>query len=152
MKLNLVKKQLGFTLIEVLLAVVILGIGLLGIVTLQGRSLQYNQQAYLYSQASFLASDIAERMRVNSDVLSDYEIEIGDDVSGATATQCYTNNCTASQLADWDLKVWKDSLSTALPSGDGSIVRVDGQYKIIVQFDDSRGQESLRQITITVEI
>ena len=152
MKTNLVNKQLGFTLIEVLLAVVILGIGLLGIVTLQGRSLQYNQQAYLYSQASFLANDIAERMRANSQVINQYEIDFNDEASGATATQCLTANCSESQFANWDLKVWKDSLKSALPSGDGSIVANGDDYKIIVQFDDSRGQDSLHQITITVQL
>lgn len=152
MKTKLVNEQQGFTLIEVLLAVVILGIGLLGIVTLQARSLQYNQQAYLYSQASFLANDIAERMRANSQVLSEYEIDFGEDVNGVTTTQCLTSNCTASQFAEWDLKVWKDSLKSALPSGDGSVVRVNNQYKITAQFDDSRGQESLQQITITVQL
>lgn len=55
----------GFTLIEVLVAVLVLSIGLLGIAGLQTRSLQFNGDAYYRTQAQLLATDLAERMRAN---------------------------------------------------------------------------------------
>ncbi len=55
----------GFTLVEVMVAVVILAIGLLGMATLMMNSLQSNESAYSRSQATLLAYDILDRMRVN---------------------------------------------------------------------------------------
>ena len=53
----------GFTLIEVMVAVVVLAVGLLGMASLMVRSQQSNEGAYSRSQASILAYDIIERMR-----------------------------------------------------------------------------------------
>ncbi len=57
------KQQQGFTLIEVLVAVVVLSIGLLGLAGLQTTGLRNNQSAYYASQAAIYANDIFERMR-----------------------------------------------------------------------------------------
>jgi len=58
-------KTTGFTLIEVLVAVVVLAGGLLGLAALQVTSLSSNQTAYNRSQATQLAYDIADRMRTH---------------------------------------------------------------------------------------
>jgi type IV pilus modification protein PilV len=58
-------RSAGFTLLEVLVAVLVLAIGLLGLARLQMTVMKSNQSAYLRSQASLLAYDISERMRAN---------------------------------------------------------------------------------------
>lgn len=55
----------GFTLVEVLVALLILSIGLLGLAGLQAGGLRSNHSAYLRSQAVMLAHDMADRMRSN---------------------------------------------------------------------------------------
>lgn len=66
-RLNLtnMKTNTGFTLVEVLVAVVVLAVGLLGLAGLQASSLGNNQSAYTRSLATQLAYDIADRMRAN---------------------------------------------------------------------------------------
>ena len=142
----------GFTLVEVLVAVLVLGVGLLGIVTLQSRSLQYNQQAYLYSQAVFLANDVAERMRANTEQLGSYEIDYGTTVTGVSLTQCMSTNCSELQIARWDLAVWKNALAAALPGGDGSITRLGSQFVITTQFENARDGEGPQEIAVTVQL
>ena len=61
-------RQSGFTLIEVLVAIVVLSFGLLGMVGLQAASLQANRDARLQSTAILLARELAEMMRGNKDV------------------------------------------------------------------------------------
>ena len=53
----------GFTMVELLVAVLVLSIGLLGLAGLQAAGLRNNQSAYLRSQATILAYDVADRMR-----------------------------------------------------------------------------------------
>ncbi|WP_206606719.1 type IV pilus modification protein PilV [Steroidobacter cummioxidans] len=57
--------QRGFTLVEILVTVVLISVGLLGVAALQLTTLRGNQDAYVRSQASVLAGDILDRMRVN---------------------------------------------------------------------------------------
>jgi type IV pilus assembly protein PilV len=99
----------GFTLLEVLIALVVLSIGLLGIAALQGVGLRSSQGAYLTSQASLLAYDMADRIRANPDTLA----------PGATVT----TDCTATGtgLAGADLQEWSCAVETLLPGGTGRI-------------------------------
>ena len=62
----------GFTLIEVLVALVVLAVGLLGLAALQVMSLKYNQTAYNRNQATVIANDLADRMRANASVTGNY--------------------------------------------------------------------------------
>ncbi len=120
-------RQLGFNLIEVLIALVVLSIGLLGLAALQMTSLQQNQSAYMRSQATLLAYDIADRMRANMD-----EAEAGSYfvASGATTSSCisYTGSasgCTSAQMASHDIAEWLAALDTELPEGGGMVCRSD---------------------------
>jgi type IV pilus assembly protein PilV len=64
-----IKLQKGASLLEVLIALFILGVGLLGVLAMQAESLKLNQQSYGSTQALFLANDAVERMRTNIMVL-----------------------------------------------------------------------------------
>lgn len=105
------RQQRGFTLVEVLVALVILSIGLLGLAGLQLSSLQASQQAYLRSQATVMGQDIIERMRANRDAAlnGEYDIAMAD---GPPA---------GADIAANDLNDWLTALGTSLPDGDGEI-------------------------------
>lgn len=60
-----IQTQAGFTLIEVLIAIAILSFGMLGIAAMQITGVRANQGSYFRSQATFIASDMAERMYAN---------------------------------------------------------------------------------------
>ncbi len=107
------KRQNGASLLEVLVAIVVLSLGLLGLAGLQVASLQLNQGALQRSQATLLAYDILDRMRANKvDALAgDYEIATGASASGST-------------VPDLDLADWKAALVRALgPGADGFVCR-----------------------------
>ncbi len=149
------KNQAGVSLIEVMIAVLVLGIGLLGIINLQNRSLEYNQQAYLYSQATILAWDIAERMQANPDGGDDYLINFGAKVS--SATDCEVTNCSSpSQIAQWDLAQWLETLERTLPQGKAEITQEDpdvNEYSVVIELDvEKSGTNNLDQLRITFRI
>lgn len=122
----------GFTLVEALIAVLVLSIGLLGVAGLQLSSLRGNSDAARRSQATFLAYDIADRMRANRDraLAGDYNIAL------ATATPA----AGGATLAERDLNEWRSAITATLPGGAaqarGSIARLAGgeQFEITVQW------------------
>ena len=118
-------RQRGFTLLEVLIAVVILSIGLLGLAGLQAAGLRNNQHSYFRSQSVLLASDIADRMRAN---LPGVQNGSYDQAAGAAATAkpaCTTiTGCTSADMASNDLSEWNQDIATRLPAGE-AIVCID---------------------------
>ena len=64
-------KQNGVTLIEVLVAIIITSVGILGFASLQFLGLNSNSSAYQRSQATFIATDLSERMRANIEGMND---------------------------------------------------------------------------------
>ncbi|HRQ64332.1 MAG TPA: type IV pilus modification protein PilV [Xanthomonadaceae bacterium] len=102
----------GFSLLEVLIALVILSIGLLGVAGMQYASLRANHHAYLRSQATFLAYDIVDRMRANTAAALAGAYNLGeDDVLGPMSAT----------VAAQDVAEWQELLSTVLPDGTGQI-------------------------------
>ncbi|MBQ0797954.1 MAG: type IV pilus modification protein PilV [Porticoccaceae bacterium] len=104
--------QQGVGLIEVLIAVLVLSVGILGVAALQITGKQALSDASQRSVATGLARDIAERMRSNPSELESYETTLG----GGTITEpstCRNSNCTTAQLAARDLFEWEQLLDGA---------------------------------------
>ncbi|MGE6528925.1 type IV pilus modification protein PilV [Pseudomonas sp. NPDC077382] len=118
----------GFTLVEVMVALVILAIGLLGMATLMMNSLQSNESAYSRSQATLMAYDILDRMRANkvassnpaqsfrvthASVSEDYLLDSIDDCPEEGAGD---PNGAGAQKAEADLAQWCVQLQENIPS------------------------------------
>jgi type IV pilus assembly protein PilV len=151
--------QRGFSLIEVLVAVLVMGIGVLGVSALQMVSMQNNRSALERAEAVHLAYDMMDRIRTNplgTPLGAAYGgLRIGD--GPPTAANCHSSVCTAAQMVAFDQASWKcllgehnenavcRTLRTAgvvpaqeaqpgLPGGDGSIVVSGGVVQITVQW------------------
>lgn len=117
-KINVASQQHGFSLIEVLVALLVLSIGLLGLAALQTTSLQYNTGSYFRTQATFLAYDIIDRMRANIAAVVDNDNNGYDQPTTTNVTpptNCDTTNCSSADLALYDVRKWYDRITTALP-------------------------------------
>ncbi len=125
-------KQLGFSLMEVLIALLVMSIGLLGLAALQATSLKANHSAYQRSQAIFLAYDIIDRMRANRNLAmaGSYNLAMNEDAPAAAA-----NN-----LPDTDLNEWMTNfVEVLLPAGDGSVNCTNaGVCTVVIEWDESR--------------
>ena len=137
------KQNSGFTLLEVLIALLILSVGLLGLASLQTRGLAMGHNAYLRSQAVLLTRDMAERIRVNSNYVlateaSSTTVYTIDYNQTPTNTDCSAASCTPVQLAQYDIDQWLTSLGNILPAGDGQISKNGVDYVITVRWDSER--------------
>lgn len=113
------RQQAGAGLIEMMVALLVLAIGLLGFAAMQTQGISQGQKAYLHSQAIFAAQDMVERMRANPDGLNSYTLGFSD--SAPSKPSCDTADCTPANLARWDQAEWLDLLGTSLPAGDGAV-------------------------------
>lgn len=113
----------GFTLIEALIALVVLSIGLLGLANLQAIGLRQNNTAYQRSQATLQAYDMADRMRANLTAVSGGYY---NNPTGSTHPECSSAaGCTTAQMAEQDFYEWNLANARLLPDGTG-VVCIDG--------------------------
>ncbi len=135
--------QRGFTMLELLIALVILSVGLLSLAGLQATGLRNNHSAYLRSQATVLAYNALDRMRANlaPALAGNYNIGLGVTTIPTSQPQALT-----------DLTEWVGALSNTLPSGQGRINVAANIVTIQVQWDDSRGAGNVTSFTLNTRL
>lgn len=118
MKPNTIHKQQGFSLIEALVAFLILSVGMLGIASLQTMSLKSGHSAAMRTVAVMKVEEILESMRSNPTALLNYAAGTGDMGidNGCSQTLAAPAACTPAQMAQDELFRWKNSLIEALPN------------------------------------
>ncbi|WP_130905863.1 type IV pilus modification protein PilV [Pseudomonas sp. Sample_22] len=120
--------QDGMTLIEVLVALLILSVGLLGAAAFQLNALKYTDSARMTSQASFIAYDMMDRIRANS--AADYTV--------SPPTSGNLNVARDQDLYDFTSNI----VNFGGPTATGSIALNQRVYTITITWDDSRAANS----------
>jgi type IV pilus assembly protein PilV len=116
-------RQDGSTLIEILVAMIVVGLGLLGHANLIAQSAKANQTAYLRSQVTLLTYDITERLRLNRKLATQGSFNINYDTPVPE---------DSAEIQHVELRDWLASVAEALPAGDGKIT-VDGTGNVTVE-------------------
>lgn len=114
---NVAFRQSGVSLLEVLIALLVLAVGVLGAVLLQTNALRYSASAADHTQATFIAYDMLDRMRANPTDLPSYATSV--------TPGCDAASSSASILAA-DLADFSHAVSCLLPVGHGQVA-IDGQ-------------------------
>jgi type IV pilus assembly protein PilV len=134
--------QLGATLIEVMVALLVLSVGILGVAILQLNALKHSDSAMRSTQASFIAQDLLERVRANPD--GNYAM--------ASLSQAPTSGNLESPR-DQDLFDFADQLRRMLGSDVQASIAVSGaRVTVTVDWNDSRAQgneQSTRTLTLS---
>ena len=126
------RKEKGFTLVEVLVALLILAIGILGFAALQVTALRGGTSSHLRSQAVLIAYDVMDRLRANRNaaIAGDYNIADGDGVPVGDGTP---------PLADDDLADWYNTYLSLLPDSEAQIIcDAEGLCTVTIIWNDSR--------------
>lgn len=114
----------GFTLLEVLIALLVFSLGLLGMAGLLAVSVRTNHGAYLRTQATFLAQSMADRMRANMLGVWNlaYNGTYDSTTTGNSGTTCLgATSCGWAAVAARDQMIWSNQLASFLPNPSATI-------------------------------
>jgi type IV pilus assembly protein PilV len=143
------QRQTGFSLIEALVSLVVISVGMIGIAALYGQGLGAGRTALYRTIAVNLASDMADRIRVNR-------------LGGAAYAGMPANNecdpetgggrdCTPAEMAAHDLFVWTNEVAARLPNGVGTVDFAAGEpatYTVNVSWQEVGIGELTHQLTL----
>lgn len=123
-------RQSGFSMIEVLVALVIFAFGMLGLASLQSRTLTFGHQSLLRSQAVALTDDVLDRMRVDRKNAKTFNWNTG--INDAASS------ISGSEIYKTELKSWKQAVEALLPEGKGAItVEPTGSVTVILKWNEA---------------
>ncbi len=114
-KMQIVHSQRGISLIESMVAIVVMALGILGIVGVQLRTLSDTQTGVRRAQAIHLIEDLSERIKVNPNALLNiggYEMAWSTNPTGAP--DCKATACTTADIIEYDLQEWKRLVNNTL--------------------------------------
>ena len=112
--MNAFRSHRGFSLVEMLVALVVMSVGMLGIAALYIESMKSNRGASLRTQAVALAYDMADRIRANRLAGAQYALALG--AAPPAAHNCVAGvNCTQDDMAEDDLNRWVTSVRAIMP-------------------------------------
>lgn len=117
---NFKSRQSGLSLIESLVALLVLALGVMGLAGVQTRILAESRTSNARAVAIGLIDDMTNRILLNRDaaIKGSYSSSWG---ATTTTQDCLANNCTAAQLATSDLNLWRARVSDSLPGADANI-------------------------------
>ncbi len=147
------KRQSGFSLVEVLIALVIMSVGMLGIAGLYVQSMQAGRTSMFRHHAVTLAGDVADRIRANPTAAIAYIDPVGANnncvLGGA--------DCSPAQMAANDVLLWKAQADDTLPGGDVTVVfaaaagATPPSYQITISWTEP-GQVPAPSYAITIPV
>lgn len=117
---SLAKRAYGFSLIEVLIALIIMSVGMLGIAGLYVHGMQAGRTSMFRHHAVTLAGDVADRIRANP-TAGDAYVDVG--TAPAPGVNCIAGgiDCTPAEMADSDMFFWDQQAAATLPNGDVTV-------------------------------
>lgn len=142
----------GFTLVEVLIALIVISVGMLGIAGLYLHSIQAGRTSVFRHQAITLAGDIADRIRANPAAGVNYQA-VGQDNGCVNGTV----NCTPTEMAQNDIAIWDAQAADSLPGGQVAINFTDNggvtpdTYQITITWTEA-GQATPPSYSVTIPV
>jgi type IV pilus assembly protein PilV len=127
----------GFSLLEVLIAMLVLSFGLLGLAALQAYSVKANQSANFRSQATALANMMLDSIRANRESLGDYYADSYDDDFTCD------DEIDDSSITARDMSAWKIRVSCLLPNGRGAVAPISAnEVAVCLRWSDARWEST----------
>lgn len=141
----------GFSLIEVLIALIVMSVGMLGIAGLYVHGMQAGRTSLFRHHAVAVAGDVADRIRANPMGKASYNDNV---TAGVPGVSCLAALCTPAEMAAYDMYFWDQQADATIPDGDVNVsyaapgaVGEPATYTVIVSWSEP-GQEPPPSYTI----
>jgi len=151
--------------LELLIAVMILSVGLLGLAGLQATGLKVNGSSLMRSEAVMMSYSMLDMIRANP--TGSYTTAFAANPPSAATCEGSGANCNVSAIAEYDLAMWKCGLGNyndetvcdttlevegSLPSGDGAITKNGDVYTVSVRWVDDRDGATVKTFQVSARI
>ena len=141
MQSSIQKKQIGATLIESLVSLVILAIAIIGMLGVQTRTLMDTNTAAGRTQAMLLIDDLSERIKGNPGGYASLANYVFDDTRSVGSTDCGATPCAAAALAAYDLDRWQQNIQSSMPGA---------RYQTFISSDNAPTTTGNRQLGVLI--
>ena len=137
--------QRGVGLVEILIAVVLISIGFLAAARMQVQSMRFSQSAYFESQANFLAMDMIDRIRSNTDGVSGGAYDALSTANAIADPECAAKACASDQRALQDTFDWRAHFVPTVAGADPLLPATgeDPAFGTVTHLGDGRFQVSV---------
>ena len=125
-------RQQGVSLVESMIALLVISIGLLGIAALQITAMKQNSSALNHSQAVWVGYNMADRIRAN---VAQFATYAGVDTNSTYTQDCMSGPCTNAQMVTSDAAEWSTQVKN-LPGGRGLVTGTATRLVVSVMWDD----------------
>ncbi|KOR28301.1 hypothetical protein TI04_11325 [Achromatium sp. WMS2] len=126
----------GFTIIEILIALMILSVGVLGAMSLQITAIKMSAVSGYRARAVDLSYAILDIIRASDDI-SAYAVTKPNPIP-----TCSTNLVPSGNIVEQDVEAWQNNIACSLPSGVGSITVSGRTVTVTIEWDQSREENS----------
>lgn len=138
------RSQIGASMLEVLISLVLVSVALLGIAGIQVSAIKDSQGSQFRTVAVVLAADISECMQANGIAAVAGQYAVGAGVATSSSANCAAAGCDSSQLANYNLNQWQAAVAAQLPQGSWQITHSTtgnpSTYTIVVSWIDRRSK------------
>jgi type IV pilus assembly protein PilV len=116
-------RQSGITLIEVLIAIAVFAVGMVGIAGLMITGMRANDAALMRTQSTILAQEIYENILANlpAAMNGDYDLAMGAALPTSSGSNCDSTSCDTAALAAWDRAQWASRVAGTMAYADASV-------------------------------
>ena len=121
---NRARAGLGYTLVEVLVALLVMTVGMLGVVAMLVEGLLASRLALQQTEAVALAADLGDRIRANRVAGNAYALAAGTELAAPAETCLVIDVCGPSEVAGLDLYDWQQMVVATLPGAQTSVTVV----------------------------
>lgn len=145
--MNSSEMQKGFSLLESMIAIIVMVLGILGILGAQMKTLTDTQASVRRAQAIRLIGDLGERLQNNPDALGNLSTYT---TSPKTSNDCSSAVCTPAELATYDIKQWRTNVTNTLPGSNVNIFlpqNSTNQLGVVIGWNENKYLQNGKELT-----
>lgn len=138
----------GITLLESLIAIIVLSLGVLGILGSQIKTLSNTQETNYRTEALKLIDDLSDLMKIQPDAVAMKSLYTTDGGGNTAQDECQDTECSPQDLAKSDFSKWNRKVANFLPLGEATVFETqdEKQIGVLIQWRSSSDNDKINTL------